>query len=102
MSLELGGALLAFFSLLVTVPLALSVRARGAAHASLAGLAVLTGYCALALVLGVDTFVRQPLSPTLRFTRGFAAGIGVGLVLAGWAVAVYDILTASRSGKRLS
>jgi hypothetical protein len=100
MSLELGGQLLALVSLLITAPLALRSRATEAVHARLIGVAMFAGYCTLAVAFGTDALMRQPLSPTLRFTRGFAAGIGVGLVLAGVIVAVYDIVTAARAGNR--
>lgn len=99
MSLELGGELLALVSLLVTAPLAWRTREMGTAHAMLARFAMLVGYGTLAVIFGADALVRQPLSPTLRFSRGFAAGIGVGLVLAGAIVAVSDLLATPRAGK---
>lgn len=98
MSLEMGSCLLALVSLLVTASIMLRARARRAAHVTLTGLAMLVGYAALAVVFSADALMRQPLSPTLRFTRGFVAGIGVGLVLAGVVVLVYDMVTVSRTG----
>jgi hypothetical protein len=37
-----------------------------------------------------DAVVASPLTPLLRFTRGFSAGLAVGLLLGGAAISFYD------------
>lgn len=95
MDLEVASLIATTASLFLTIPLAALARTRRATHALLIRTAFATGYSLLAIVFVADALWRQPLSDTLRFTRGIGAGIAVGLILSGCVLYAYD--TASRA-----
>ncbi|HEX8033043.1 MAG TPA: hypothetical protein VF510_04315 [Ktedonobacterales bacterium] len=100
MDLELAGLIAATASFFITIPLAARARARRAPHALLICAAFSVGYSLLAIVFVADALMRQPLSETLRFTRGIGAGIAVGLLLSGCVLYAYDEAYRARAPQR--
>jgi hypothetical protein len=90
MSLELYSLIAALLSLGLVIPLAIRAHARQSPHFVLCGLSFLVGYALLLAVFLVDTVAAAPLSPLLRFTCGFTAGLAVGLLLGGAVISFYD------------
>jgi hypothetical protein len=68
-------------SIAVTVPLALRARREEAPHATVALLFLVLGYLLLAILFAADVIARHWSDPTLRFTRGCVAGLGVGAII---------------------
>ena len=81
MSLELYSLIAAVVSLGLVIRLVVRAHARQSPHFLLCGLSFLVGYALLLAVFLVDVVVASPLTPLLRFTRGFSAGLAVGLLL---------------------
>jgi hypothetical protein len=90
MSLEFYCLIASALSLGLVIPVALRAHERRAPHRYLCSLCFLCGYTLLLVVFLVDAAVAMPLSPLLRFTRGFTAGLAIGLVLSGVVVLGYD------------
>ena len=90
MSLELYSLIAATLSLGLVIPLAVRAHTRQSPHFLLCVLSFLVGYALLLAVFLVDAVAASPLSPLLRFTRGFTAGLAVGLLLGGAVISFYD------------
>jgi len=90
MSLEFYCLIAAILSLGLVVPLVLRSHAHQVPHRLLSSVSFLLGYILLLAVFLVDAVVASPLSPLLRFSRGFTAGLAVGLLLGGAVVSYYD------------
>lgn len=99
MSLEFYCLIASTLSLGLVIPLALRALERRAPHRYLCSLCFLCGYTLLLVVFLVDAAVAVPLSPLLRFTRGFAAGLAVGLLLSGAVVLGYDAAHSRATGR---
>jgi hypothetical protein len=64
-----------------SVPLAVLAQRRSVPHATLILALFALGYLLLAALFAADALVQRWSDPTLRFTRGCVAGLGVGAVL---------------------
>lgn len=102
MSLETGCAIATLVSLVLAVPAVRRGFIRRDEHAALVMLALCVGYGLLAALFVVDLVVQQPLSATLRFTRGYAAGIAVGLLVSASALWAYDRSNRHSAGRDTS
>jgi hypothetical protein len=96
MSLEFYLRIAAVLSLGLLVPLAVRAYMRKSDHFFLCGLSFAIGYTLLLAVFIADVIVTSPLSPLLRFSRGFTAGMAVGLLLSGAVLAFFDAVHEGR------
>lgn len=94
MTFEVVCGVAALVLLCLVIPIARRALIRRDVHAVLIILALCVAYSLLAALFVVDMVVRQPLSATLRFARGYAAGIAVGLLIS--AVALWASDRAAR------
>jgi hypothetical protein len=98
MSLEIYCWIASALSLCLVVPLALRAHERRAPHRYLCSLCFLCGYTLLLVVFLVDAAIAVPLSPLLRFTRGFIAGLAVGLLLGGAVILGHNVAYSRATG----
>lgn len=90
MTLEVACVIAAIVALVLFVPAARRSYVQRDPHAILVISALCVAYILLAALFVVDLAVRQPLPATLRFARGYAAGIAVGLLISAAALWMYD------------
>jgi ATP/ADP translocase len=90
MSLEVGCLIAVVLSLGCTVPLLILGYVHQWSHRILYSASFLLGYFLLFTIFLVDALVVTQLSPFWRFSRGFTAGLAVGLLLSGTTISCYD------------
>ena len=100
MTLEIGLAIAAMLLLGVATPVARRAVKNRDPHAILALVAFCTAYAILVAIFLVDIIAQQSLPPTLRFARGFAAGVAVGLLISSGALWIYDYVTRGATYRR--
>jgi hypothetical protein len=98
MSLEIYCLIASALSLALVISVALRAHSLRVPHRYLCSLCFLCGYTLLLVVFLVDA-VAVPLSPLLRFTRGFTAGLAVGLLLSGVVILGYDAVYTRATGR---
>jgi ATP/ADP translocase len=90
MSLEVSCLIAAILSLGFTVPLLILGYVHDWTHLILSSVSFLIGYVLLFSIFLADALIVTQLTPFWRFSRGFTAGLAVGLLLSGTIISCYD------------